>query len=201
MKIAVIGAGNVGSTLGRLWDERGHEVSFGVRDSNSGTVNALRAGWADVVITNVAEAVALAEVVVIAVPGTVVGETVSSGNWSGKIVVDTTNRFGASNEFQSASEEMAQKAPGSRVVKAFNTIGYERYSRPTFGAERASMFLCGDDDDAKSVVAGLTEELGFEHVDCGPLANAGMLESLARLWIHLARDTEGRNVGFRLLRG
>jgi len=201
MKITVIGAGNVGSTLGKLWAERGHEVSFGARDINSAKVGALRANWADVAVTGVVEAVKSAEVVVIAVPGSVVGDTVTGGgDWSGKIVIDTTNRFGASDEFGSASEEIAQKASGSKVVKVFNTIGYERYGRPTFGPERASMFLCGDDADAKSVVSGLTIELGFEPVDCGPLVNAGMLESLARLWISLARDVEGRNIGFRLLR-
>ncbi len=200
MKIAVIGAGNVGSTLGKLWAECGHEVSFGARDSNSAKVGALRTSWAGVVVASVAEAVKSAEAVVIAVPGSVVGDTVTeSGDWSGKIVIDTTNRFGASDEFSSASEEIAQKSPGSRVVKAFNTIGYERYGRPTFGSERASMFLCGDDADAKSVVAGLIGELGFEPVDCGLLVNAAMLESLARLWISLAGDVDGRNIGFRLL--
>lgn len=201
MKIAVVGPGNVGSTLGKLWAERGHEVSFGARDMNSAKVRALRAGWNDVTITDVTQAVESAEVVVIAVPGSVVGDAVSGGSdWSGKIVIDTTNRFGASDEFPSASEEIARKAPGSKVVKAFNTIGYERYARPIFGLEKASMFLCGDAADAKSVVSRLTNELGFEPVDCGPLSSAAMLESLARLWISLARDVEGRNIGFRLLR-
>lgn len=64
------------------------------------------------------------------------------------------------------------------------------------------MFVCGDDDHAKSVTAGLVTELGFETVDAGDLTLARLLEPYARLWIHLAlRRGLGTNFGFGLLRG
>jgi predicted dinucleotide-binding enzyme len=63
------------------------------------------------------------------------------------------------------------------------------------------MLICGGDGDAKSVVAGLAEQLGFEVIDAGPLSAAGMLEGLAKLWVHLAYQVIGnRNIAFKLLR-
>jgi predicted dinucleotide-binding enzyme len=64
------------------------------------------------------------------------------------------------------------------------------------------MFVCGDDDEAKTVTAGLVAELGFETVDVGDLTLARLLEPYGLLWIHLAiRCGLGTNVGFGLLRG
>jgi 8-hydroxy-5-deazaflavin:NADPH oxidoreductase len=71
-------------------------------------------------------------------------------------------------------------------VKAFNTIGASNFAYSRFGSECATMFICGDDAWAKSAVAGLVTELGFDSVDAGPLLAARFLEPLAMLWIHLA---------------
>ena len=90
MKNPVIGARNVGSTLGKLWAERGHEGSFGLRDASSEKAQTLRSSWNDVTITNVVKAVEAAEVVVIAVPGAVIADVaMNGGDWSGKIIIDT----------------------------------------------------------------------------------------------------------------
>lgn len=95
---------------------------------------------------------------------------------------------------------VAAWAPGARVVKAFNTMGYNVMAEPAFGGQAASLFLCGDDAVAKSPVATLGEEIGFEPVDCGALAAARHLEALAFLWISLAFGGHGREIAFRLLR-
>jgi 8-hydroxy-5-deazaflavin:NADPH oxidoreductase len=86
----------------------------------------------------------------------------------------------------SAGEEVAGWARGAKVVKAFNTIGAPNFPNPRFGAEAASMFICGDDAAAKSAVGKLAAEQGFDVVDAGPLSASRWLEPLAMLWIHLA---------------
>jgi predicted dinucleotide-binding enzyme len=73
---------------------------------------------------------------------------------------------------------------GARVVNAFNTTGWPNMANPLYGTQPATMFICGDDAEAKATVAQLAEDLGFEVVDTGALTTARWLEPLAMLWIH-----------------
>lgn len=184
MKIAILGAGNVGGTLGTAWAARGHDIVFGVREPGAAKVKALvqQAGTrtrAD----GVSEAVAAGQVVVLATPWSAAEAAVRTArDWGGKILVDATNPLTedvsglALGHTTSGGEQVARWATGARVVKAFNTIGPVHMAQPTFGTERASMFLCGDDAAAKDTVAGLARELGFDPVDAGPLRQARLLE-------------------------
>ena len=204
MKIGILGAGNVGGNLGQAWAAHGHEIVFGVRDPQSAKVRSLlnKIGR-NARAASVSEAASFGEVIVLAVNWSAVPDVLhNAGDLSGKILVDATNRItpGASDRAPSAAEHVAELAPGTRVVKAFNTIGADHFTNPWIGSESASMFICGDDADAKAIVAGLAQELGFDVVDAGPLSNAHLLESLALLWIRLSRSL-GRNIGFKLLRG
>ena len=155
---------------------------------------------------NIADAIASAEVVILAVPWDVTEKVVRAADLRGKIVVDATNPIApglelATDHTTSGAELVAQWAADARVVKAFNTIGADNLESPTFGDQRATMFVCGDDPEAKAVVQGLSEELGFEAVDAGPLANARLLEPMAMLWIRLAlAEGFGRDIAFKLLR-
>lgn len=204
MKIGVIGAGSVGGGLGRLWAARGHDVMFGVRDLHSPKVQSLLLSIEEnAEAGSVADAIAFGEVIVLAVGWPGVEEVIDQGDWAGKIVLDATNRdvFDYEKGGGSAAADIAAHIPGARVVKAFNTLGANQFSQPDFGGEQASMFICGDDAEAKAVVTKLTEELGFDVVDAGPLTNAPLLEALAKLWIYLAmRGGLGREIAFRLLR-
>jgi hypothetical protein len=114
----------------------------------------------------------------------------------GKILLDATNRFGPAT--QSAGEDLAALVPGARVVKAFNTIGFDHMDSPSF-PEQPSMLVAGDDALAKQHVMQLAAELGFEAVDAGPLSNAGTLEALASAWVGLSRVI-GRDFAFRIVR-
>src|SRR5262249_51769867 len=129
----------------------------------------------------------------------------------GKVLIDAVNPIllgadGLQRGLQvghntSAAEHAARWAPGARVVKAFNTIGADNMKDPRFGGERATMFYCGDDAEAKRVVGGLIEEVGFEPVDAGGLASARLLEPLAMMWIHLCFGMGlGTGIAFRLMR-
>jgi NADPH-dependent F420 reductase len=204
MKIGVLGTGNVGGTLGRLWAQRGHQVVFGTREPRGEKARALLEAAPGARAASTAEAAAWGEVVVLATPWAAAHEVVrAAGDLQGKILVDCTNAVGPGftpGAQPSAAQQVAGWAPGARVVKAFNTVGYNVLVDPRFGEVAAGGFLCGDDPEAKDVVGGLARELGFDVVDCGPLARAALLESLALLWISLSVQGMGREIAFTLLR-
>jgi len=202
MKIGIIGGGNVSGTLGMLFAANGHDVVIGLRETSKLRDNAAKAvqdhGAKRVTLQ---EAVDFGEVIVLGVPGNAVPAMVKSlKHWEGKIVIDANNRFDVSESEQSLAQEIAELIPEARIVKAFNTIGTNRYNQPQIDGATVSMFICGDDEEAKEKVGGLVKELGFDLVDVGFLKSAGMVEGLARLWVHLARSGYGRDIGFKLLR-
>lgn len=199
MKVGIIGAGNVGSALGEALLRQGHQVMFGSREPGSEKMGALltRLG-SGASAGSIAEAVAFGEAVAISTPWAGVAEAVTQGDWSGKVVIDATNRFG--DYPRSAAEDLAALIPGAKVVKAFNTIGAEHLLDPVVHGQRASMFICGDDPAAKALVGDMVQAIGFELVDAGPLEKARLLEKLAELWVSLMRSGAGRNIAFKLLR-
>jgi 8-hydroxy-5-deazaflavin:NADPH oxidoreductase len=146
-----------------------------------------------------------ADVIMIAVPWPAVAETMqAAGSLADKIVIDATNPLTPALELalgfnDSAGETVARLAPGARVVKALNTTGAGNMASAQAFAAKPMMPLAGDDAEAKAVVAKLTEELGFEAVDAGPLEAARLLEPLAMFWIKLAfAQSLGRNFAFSL---
>jgi predicted dinucleotide-binding enzyme len=151
---------------------------------------------------------AFGEVVILAVPWPAAQDAIqSAGDLDGKVLVDATNPLAPNlsgltlGHSTSAGELVAAWAPGARVVKAFNSTGSGNMADPAYGAQQTSMFLCSDDADAKASVAHLGEEIGFEMIDAGPLANARLLEPLALLWIYLAYvQGMGPDIAFKLLR-
>lgn len=210
MKIGIIGTGNVGGALGTIWAGKGHEIVFGARDvKDSKLQELLKSAGNKARAASVPEAAQFGELVVFATPWPATQEAIkTAGDLSGKIVVDCTNPLKPDlsglvlGTTTSAGEEVARWAKGAKVVKAFNTIGAPNFANPKFGAERASMFICGDDPAAKSAIAKLSQEMGFEPVDCGPLTAARLIEPLAMLWIHLAFKQSLGPTGhaFKLLR-
>lgn len=207
MRIAVIGIGMVGGTLGRRWAQAGHEVMFGVREPSSEKVGQLLAeAGANARAGSVAEAAAFGEVVVLATPWSGTEDAIrQAGDLSGKIVLDCTNPLAPDMSGlvgdRSAAEQAASWARGAKVVKIFNSTGFKNMDDPQYGDDRVTMFYCGDDAEAKKVAAGLAGELGFEPVDAGPLAEARSLEYLALLWIHLAYVQKlGPGIAFKLIR-
>lgn len=203
MKIAIIGAGNVGGTLGRRWAAGGHDVTFGVRAGGE-VKGGAPAGTR---VAGPAEAVRGAEVVVLATPWGVVAEAIASlGPLDGKVLIDCTNPIAPGFvvdegvRHASGAERIAALAPGARVVKTLNQTGFANMADPVFGGEPTVMFAAGDDAGAKAQALALVRELGFEAVDAGPLARARELEHLAMLWIALSISGHGREIAFRLVR-
>ncbi len=204
LRIAVLGAGSVGGTLGAIWLSKGHNVAFGVPDPQKSKRNITTGAE----VTTNKEAAAGAEVVVLSVPWPAAHEAIrNAGELDNKILIDCTNPLAPDlsglviGGTTSAAEMVATWAPAARLVKAFNTIGAVNYGNAQFGTQRADGFYCGDDQEAKNVARVLVDEVGLNPVDIGPLKNARLLEPLAMLWIDLAvNQAQGTNHGFKLLR-
>jgi 8-hydroxy-5-deazaflavin:NADPH oxidoreductase len=199
--IAIVGTGNIGGALARLWSNAGYTVSVAVRESSAANkIPGVSSGSAS-------EIASAAEIVVLAVPWPVVKDALAScGDLSGKAVVDCTNpvlpdleglEFGGTT---SAAEKLQQLAPRAHIVKAFNTIGAPLLGNAAFDGLEADGYYCGDDDAAKAAVAPLIAATGLRPFDAGPLRNARYLEAMAMLWIDLAiKRGRGPTFGFRTL--
>jgi 8-hydroxy-5-deazaflavin:NADPH oxidoreductase len=208
MRIAIIGAGNVGGALGRAFAGLGHTIAFGVRDTADAGARSL-AESTGATLAAPADAVRGADLVVLAVPGGVAEDAARGlGDLRGAILLDTTNPVGPGllpthdERGWSQAERVAAAVPGARVVKGFHTLAAEHMADGRLGGQRIALFLCGDDVPAKSIVAEMAGALGFEPVDVGGLDRARLTEPLALVWITLAtRQGMGRDFAFTLARG
>jgi 8-hydroxy-5-deazaflavin:NADPH oxidoreductase len=205
MRIAIVGAGNVGQALGKRWRKAGREVSYALRAATPNKVAALSVDGSRVVAMD--RAADAGDLLLLAVPWPAVHEAISSlGSLAGKILIDATNPLTTKLELavgfdDSAGETVARLAPGARVVKAFNTTGAENMANAGAFAVKPMMPVAGDDAAAKAAVCKLAEELGFEAIDAGPLAMSRHLEPMAMLWIKLAyAQGFGRDFAFALAR-
>lgn len=198
-QIGIIGAGNIGGTLGTAWTKAGHMVMFGVRDPQSGKVQRLlnelgsnpRAG-------KVEQAAAFGEVVLFAIPGPAMDAAITacSPALAGKIVIDSANKVGG--PVMNSLAALAQAAPTAQVFRAFNNLGWENFANPSFGAQRADLFFCGPDGAARGTVEGLIEAVGLRPVWVGGPEQAPLVDTLTRLWFTLA-SRHGRHTAFKLL--
>jgi 8-hydroxy-5-deazaflavin:NADPH oxidoreductase len=186
MKLGVIGAGRIGGGIARQLAGAGHELKLSFsRDRGSLEALAREIGPA-VSAGSPAEAVAFGEVVVISVPWSVLPEALEqTGSLAGKIVIDTTNQFGAPPlpaEGETASHFNAARMRGARYTKSFNTLtsGFQAQAAGREGDARVVQWLCGDDAGAKGVVAGLIEDAGFVPVDLGGTAECAVMEAPRR---------------------
>jgi predicted dinucleotide-binding enzyme len=196
MRIGIIGTGNMGRALGLRWARGGHDVLFGSRELNKAETIAA-SGPDSTQAGDFDAAAAFGDVVLYTVrdvfPSNVLGKPQAL---AGKIVIDCNNsailgldipdpyrRPGVhfTTPIPSLAERLAADAQGARVVKAFNTIPSKiiELDREKLVPHRVSVFLCSDDRQAKSVVSGLAEELGFVGVDSGELERAQLVEAVA----------------------
>ena len=182
MQIGIIGAGNIGATLARHLVAVGHDVAV-ANSRGPATLTSLieELGERGRAVT-APEAAAFGRIVVAAIPfGSY--RDLPADLMRGKVVVDTTNYYPDRDGHVDAldrgnttsSEMLADHIRDARVVKAFNTIYWEqlRDRTPPRGSERRAIPIAGDDAEAKQVVVHLLDELGFDAIDAGPLADGG----------------------------
>jgi NADPH-dependent F420 reductase len=204
--IAIIGTGNVGNAIGSSAAKAGYDVVFAGRDADKARTVAAAAGAKAAATAR--EAVAGAEIVVLAVPHTSVAEVAAeiAPVAAGKIVIDPTNPLKpdysglSTGGDTSAAEELARLLPESKVVKAFNTILAGNAAKPqALGFQLDSLFAT-DDEAAKDAVCGLSGSIGFRPIHVGPLAAARELEAMAWLNIRLQLISNGNwNTAFALV--
>jgi 8-hydroxy-5-deazaflavin:NADPH oxidoreductase len=190
--IAIIGTGNVGSALAKIFHRHGHKVAFAVRDPSSDKTKKALGSLGSIPVLSIVEGVAQAQVVILAIPFDAVEPTLKVLDTAGKIIIDATNPIGAAFQLKlgtttSGAEFAASLAPNAVVLKAFNTIGADNFEYPmTKEGSRKDLFICGDDVAAKTWLLRAIAQLGFEPVDMGGLIKARLTEPLALVWISLA---------------
>ncbi len=206
MNIGIIGAGNVGGTLGVRFANAGHKVYFGVKEPAAvSNLDLLSQAGNNGSIVTVAEAVTNSDVIVIALPYPALKDAVKSiGDFGNRVIIDCNNPIsadfsGLTCEGSSAAEQIVEWSGSKRVVKCFNTVGFGVMADPSFNGKPATMLYCGDDAEANNTAASLAADIGFAPVNAGPLLQAKWLESLAWLWISMAvKFGHGMNMAFCL---
>ena len=189
-RIGVLGSGVVGRTLADGFLKHGYEVMLGTRDPEKGGLPpSVKAG-------TFRETAIFGEIVVLAVKGKVVEEVILQAgpdHLTGKIVIDTTNPLASDTPVDgiltfttgpndSLGEKVQRLVPNTHVVKAFNSVGSGLMIHPKFEQGTPTMFLCGNNPEAKSVVSGICAQFGWEPFDCGDIAASRALEPLCMLW-------------------
>jgi hypothetical protein len=194
MKIGVLGSGDVAKALGAGFLEHDHDVVMGTRDP------AKLASWANDNpggrVGSFTEAARHGDLVVLSVKGTAAADVLrlaGAESLAGKPVIDTTNPIadappanGVLKFFtdldESLMERLQREFPAARLVKAFNSVGNQQMVDPRFEGGRPTMFICGNDEEAKNTVRGILDEFGWETADMGGVEASRAIEPLCMLW-------------------
>jgi 8-hydroxy-5-deazaflavin:NADPH oxidoreductase len=196
MKIGIIGSGQVGQVLSKAFTLEGHSVMLGTRNIAKEEVVKFKEAHKDISIGTFEQTAAFGELLVLATAGSVAADAIALagiGNFSGKIVIDTTNPIakeppqnGVLKYFTSINdslmERIQQQLPAAKLVKAFSSAGNNVMYKPKFANGTPSMFICGNDEEAKKTVTGILTTFGWETEDMGKAEAARAIEPLCILW-------------------
>lgn len=205
MKIAIVGAGAVGSAVARAVTAAGHSAVITASDHNQARGVAAKVGGS--AAASNAEAAREAELVVLAVPFPTVDQVAReiADAVRGKVVVDATNPLkgdysGLAVTDRSGAEQVQDQLPGASVVKAFNTVFARNQAEPEVDGVQLDGFIAGDDATAKNTVSDLLSSIGYRPIDVGDLSSALALEHMAFLNISLnARNDLSWRSGWKLV--
>ena len=186
-KVGIIGSGAVAKALAKGFVAIGYEVKMGTRDKNK------LADIQNVIVGSIAEAADFADIIVLAVKGTVASEVLKQIHTENKIVIDTTNPIddkppinGVLQYFtdknSSLGEIFQKENPNTHIVKAFNSVGSAFMVNPDFGGIKPTMFICGNSEGAKAKVTEILTAFNWETEDVGKIESAGPIEALCQLW-------------------
>jgi predicted dinucleotide-binding enzyme len=201
MRVGILGSGLMGGKLGKLFARAGHEVVFSYSRSQKKLERLARDAQGKARAGTPREAAKDADALLLAVNWSQLDDVLrQAGDLSGKVIVTCSLPMNADNSelvvahTSSGAEELARRAPGARVVAAFDTVP----SEVLFGvfaarnkAPRPSLLYCGDDRRARKVAAELIHDVGFDPVDAGPLRSARYIEPFVMVIARLAYDGEG----------
>ena len=196
MKIGIIGSGAVGRVLARAFLTEGHSVMLGTRNINKEEIVKWKKENETGLLGSFQESAQFGEIIVFAVSGLVVEDAISLAgkeHLSNKIIIDTTNPIAAvppengvikffTTLEDSLMERIQKILPDTKVVKAFNSVGNAFMYKPNFKGNVPTMFICGNDEDAKKMVTGILTSFGWETEDMGEVEAARAIEPLCILW-------------------
>jgi predicted dinucleotide-binding enzyme len=213
MKIGIIGSGIVGQVLAKAFTSEGHDVTLGTRNISKPEVIKFNIETG-IVIADFENTAANAELIVLATKGIVADEALKLAgikNLSGKIIIDATNPIaaeppvnGALRFFtlmnESLMESLQELVPDAKFVKAFNSVGNAVMYKPQYPLGKPTMFICGNDDEAKKTVTAILTSFGWETEDMGKAELAGSIEALCILWCAKGFNNNMWNHAFKLLK-
>lgn len=199
VRIAILGAGNIGGTLGRKWARAGHSVAFGVLNPQSERARALRAELgAQVSVGTPAEALERGDVVLLAVPGAAVEEVVrdNAALLDHKIIIDSANSFQHREEFYATRiwnepelnnlRTLHAHAPHAQLFRAFNSYEWQTLDDPYYQGVQADLFYCGAEGEPRALVERLIGDVGLRPVCLGDERQVDLVDEMLRLWANLA---------------
>jgi 8-hydroxy-5-deazaflavin:NADPH oxidoreductase len=187
MRIAVIGAGKIGGTVGGKWEAAGHEVVYGLRDISKKKD-----------ARSPADALKSADAVLLAIPGAAVVDFARehADALDGKVVIDATNNFRAPS--MNSWPELRSLLPDARLYRAFNSYGWEMFANPVVGGEETDLFYAGPEGAGQEAVERLISDTGLRPIRVGGTDQADVVDGVLRLWYTLAQ-TRGRRIAFKLI--
>ena len=190
MRIAVIGTGNIGGTLGDAFVRAGHDVALGSRHPGDRAPDAPP-------VVDIPTALDGADVVLLAIPAKAVGAFLGehAADIDGTLLIDATNDIGG--PVANAAAAIAQAAPNARYVRAFNTLGWESFAEPTFDGVAADLFFSAPVAD-RTTVEGLISDVGLRPAYLGP-DKQDLVDSVLPLWFTLVQQRGQRHLAFRIL--
>ena len=204
MKIAIIGAGNVGSALALGWAKSGHEIIIGARNKESEKVKNVTSQNAAIKVKAISEGVKESEVILIAATPNAVEEISKQlVDVKDKVIIDAMNSVSSKPAgFVNTFDALKALTNCENIVKCFNSTGFENMSDPKYGNTAADMFVAGNSTRGKQTASKLAKDIGFaECYDFGGDDKADLLEQLAKVWINLSIfQKQGRNIAIKILK-
>jgi predicted dinucleotide-binding enzyme len=196
MKIGIIGSGIVGRVLANAFLQEGYEVMLGSRNPAKDEVVKWKSENKKGLTGNFKETAKFAELIVLATAGSAAVAAIKLAGkdyCTGKIIIDATNPIDATpplngvlNFFTGLGESLMgtlqNEFPDARFVKAFNSVGNAVMYKPNYNGQVPTMFICGNDAEAKKTVTNILSAFGWETEDMGTVTSAGVIESLCILW-------------------
>jgi 8-hydroxy-5-deazaflavin:NADPH oxidoreductase len=201
MKVGILGSGDVGRILGKAFLSEGHEVLLGTRDTSKEAVVKWQTENPTAKLGSFADAAQFGELLLLASLGSAAVDVLNLAgidNLAGKTIIDATNPIehdakgmpladnGVIRYFTNSNESLMERlqklAPKANFVKAFNSVGNPFMYKPNFPAGKPTMFICGNNADAKATVTSILEQFGWESADMGMVESARAIEPLCILW-------------------
>lgn len=196
MKIGILGSGIVGRVLGSAFLKEGHEVMLGTRDVSKKEISQWKKENTKGQVGTFEDIAKFGELIVLAIAGSVAEDAIKlagNENFKGKVVIDATNPIAPAppqngvlkfftDPDESLMEILQRSIPDAKLVKAFNSVGNAVMYKPNYNGVIPTMFICGNDENAKKMVTDILTSFGWETEDMGKAESARAIEPLCILW-------------------